>query len=129
MGRQNYVVAQRFPDYALVSNPAAMEVPSAFVTAAPGDVLIMWATGLGPTNPPGTEGLLPVNHPAVANPVTLRVGGKVVPVIGAAISDFAATYQVSFTVPNDAPEGDVPITLSVGGVNSPDGVLLRVAKK
>ena len=43
----SYAIATRV-DYTLVGNPSA--IPGT-VAAAPGDVLILWATGFGQTNP------------------------------------------------------------------------------
>jgi len=71
-----YAVAQHYPDYGYSSNPSM--VPGA-VAAKPGDILILWGTGFGPTNPAVPAGLVPPpTGPSVTGggvPVTVTVGG------------------------------------------------------
>ena len=51
-----YAVTQHYPDYGYSSNPSV--VPGA-VAAKPGDILILWGTGFGPTNPAVPVGQVP----------------------------------------------------------------------
>jgi uncharacterized protein (TIGR03437 family) len=123
-----YAIAQRIPDLALLGNPA---LGSAFLSAKPGDIVTLWVTGLGPTAPAGQEGMLPTGGAAIANAPTVQLGGKALPaanVLGSAISSFAGAYQVAIRIPEVIEEGDVPITISVGGFASPEGVFLHVKK-
>ena len=94
------------------------------VPVHPGDLVTLWVTGLGPTVPPQVDGQLPVPALPVAAPVTVQMGTTTPTLISAAISGYVALYQVSFCVPADAPDGDVPIWVTVGGAKSPDGVFL-----
>ncbi len=99
------------------------------VPAAPGDVLILWGTGFGPTNPaakPGQEvpssGLY-----STVNPVTVKIGGIDATVYGSVLSPgFAGLYQIAVQVPTSAPDGDLPIVATVNGVSSPATTLLTV---
>ena len=120
-----YAIAQRHPDLALIGNP---DVVPGTVPAKPGDVLILWVTGFGPTSPPGTEGALPVVGTVLANLPTLQFNGANVPLIGAATSAFAGAQQFSFQVPAGTPDGNVEIKASVGGFSSANGVLIFVRK-
>jgi uncharacterized protein (TIGR03437 family) len=123
-----YAIAQRHPDLALLGNPA---LASVFTPVRPGDVVILWAAGLGPTAPAGREGMEPAGGAAVIGTPTVSVGGKVIPpshFVGAAISEYAGGYQVAIRVPEDVEEGDVPITMSAGNFSSPQGVFLYVKK-
>ena len=45
----SYAAASRLPDYAAVADPAAV---SGTVPARPGDLVVLWGTGFGATNPP-----------------------------------------------------------------------------
>src|SRR5947199_3143655 len=56
-----YAIATRFPDNALIANPSA--IPGT-VAAKPNDVLILWGTGFGPTNPPVPAGTGVTGAPA-----------------------------------------------------------------
>ena len=44
--------------------------------AKPGDVLILWGTGFGPTNPSLPAAKLVTNAAPLANPVTIMIGGQ-----------------------------------------------------
>ena len=35
-------------------------------------------------------------------------------------------YQFNVVVPSSAADGDLPVTISIGGVTSPDGTLITV---
>jgi len=98
--------------------------------AAPGDVLILWGTGFGPSSPP-----VPAGHEVpsdqtynVANSVQVMIGGVQAVVYGAAYaSGFAALVQVAVQVPNLS-DGDYPVIAEVGGVSSPSSALLTIKK-
>ena len=101
----------------------------ATIAAKPGDVLILWGTGFGPTNPATPVGI-PVpgdkTYSATAAP-TITVNNVQATVYGAALaSGFAGLYQVAIQVPASIADGDWPIVATVGGVASPSGVVLSV---
>jgi uncharacterized protein (TIGR03437 family) len=99
------------------------------VAAKPGDVVILWGTGFGPTTPAAPVG---VQVPSgtlynTATPVTVTVGGTPATVYGAALAPgFAGLYQVAIQIPTGAADGDLPIVASVGGAQSPNGVTITV---
>jgi uncharacterized protein (TIGR03437 family) len=99
--------------------------------AKPGDVIILWGTGFGPTNraaPVGSVTLPGVPY-SVENDVTVTVGGAPARVIGAALSNgFVGLYQIAIEVPASAPNGDLPVVATVSGAQSPAGVVLAVQK-
>jgi uncharacterized protein (TIGR03437 family) len=99
------------------------------VPAKPGDVIILWGTGFGPTNPAAPVGVqVPSDKTySTASPVTVSINNIPAQVFGAALSPgFAGLYQVAIQVPPTAPDGDLPITASINGVSSPTGVVLTV---
>ena len=98
------------------------------VAAKPGDVLILWGTGFGPTTPPVAAGIqVPGDKQYNASPVTVKLGTTSVQVFGAALSPgFAGLYQVAIQVPAPLADGDYPLTATVSGATSPDGVILSV---
>jgi uncharacterized protein (TIGR03437 family) len=99
------------------------------IPAKPGDVIILWGTGFGPTTPAVPVGLqVPSDQAyATANPVTVTVGGLPAQVFGAALAPgFAGLYQVAIQVPANAPNGDLPVVATVAGVPSPGDVTLTV---
>lgn len=94
--------------------------PSAPVTA--GDVIVIYCTGLGATNPS-----IPAGQPApldklsfTVNPVTATVGGISSTVLFAGLAPgFAGLYQVNVVVPQGlTPGGQVPVVLQTAGQSS-----------
>jgi uncharacterized protein (TIGR03437 family) len=102
------------------------------VTAAakPGEVLILWGTGFGPTMPRAPTG---VAAPAsgsypTASAATVTIGNTPAIVYGAALAPGSAgLYQVAIQVPSTLANGDWPIQVSIGGVTSPTGTVLSIA--
>ena len=101
------------------------------VPAKPGDVIILWGTGFGPTAPTAPVGMqVPADKTySTASPVTVTVGNLPAQVFGTALAPgFAGLYQVAIQVPDGAPNGDLPVVATVNGVSSPSGVTLTVQK-
>jgi uncharacterized protein (TIGR03437 family) len=121
----SYAIVSHYPDYALVGNPSA--IPGT-IAAKPGDVLILWGTGFGPTNPPTPSGIEVTGAPAVAALPTITVGGVAVIVISAVLSPGSAgLYQIAIQLPASIPTGTAAIQASVGQVTSPGGASLFVS--
>ena len=109
--------------------PAGLFAGAATVPAKPGDVIILWGTGFGPTSPAVAPGVVPPSN-AVANvaaTVTVLLGNLPAAVVGAALAPGnAGLYQIAIQVPAGAPDGDLPITAAVSGMQSPAGAYLTV---
>jgi uncharacterized protein (TIGR03437 family) len=103
---------------------------AATVAAKPGDVLILWGTGFGPTTPTVVAGIqVPGDKLYSTNPVSIKIGTAEAQVFGAALSPgFAGLYQVAIQVPASMADGDYSLKATVSGVSSPDGVTLSVKK-
>jgi uncharacterized protein (TIGR03437 family) len=105
-------------------------VNSASNPAPRGSIIQIYATGEGQTSPQGVTGSVtgtdlktPVLH------VNVTIGGQdaVVPYAGSAGAAVAGLFQVNAVVPQAvAPGAAVPITISVGGVPSQNGVTIAV---
>lgn len=101
------------------------------VPAKPGDVIILWGTGFGPTNPlPGQGEETPStgSFPTATLP-TVKVNNISATVYGAALAPgFAGLYQVAIQVPESLSNGDWPVVASISGASSPSGMVLTVAQ-
>ncbi|MEO5922641.1 MAG: hypothetical protein ABIR70_02340 [Bryobacteraceae bacterium] len=102
---------------------------AATVAAKPGDVLILWGTGFGPTSPltlPGS--VVPSDQTySTATPPTVTINNIPAVVYGAALaSGYVGLYQVAIQVPTSLGSGDWPIVASIGGAQSPSTLLLSV---
>jgi uncharacterized protein (TIGR03437 family) len=98
------------------------------VAASPGDVLILWGTGFGPTTPaaPPGEEVPSTGTYSTADSVTVTIGGIPATVYGAVLSPgFAGLYQIAIQVPMVA-SGDQPIVAKVNGVASSSATLITI---
>jgi len=113
-----YAIASHYPDYGLVGCPNP--------PAAPGDILILWGTGFGLTDPAIPAGVVVTgSHGGVSTP-TITIGGVAIPVMGTAMltPDSAGLYQIAIQLPASLPAGTLSIQASVGGVNSPSAQIV-----
>lgn len=125
-GVTNYAIATRFPDNTLIANPAAVEQTQG---AKGGDIVILWGTGFGPTNPVIPAGVTVNVSNAVQTIPSVTVGGVVATVIGAALTPGSAgLYQIAIEVPRSLPAGNAAVVATSGGTPSPAGVNLFIAQ-
>jgi uncharacterized protein (TIGR03437 family) len=101
----------------------------ATVAAKPGDVVILWGTGFGPTIPavpPGLQVPSTVTY-STSTPPVVTINGISAIVYGAALAPgYAGLYQVAIQVPPGLADGDWPLKATIGGVASHSGVVLSV---
>jgi len=107
--------AALFQDYAIMGDPAA--VPGTR-KANPGDLIQLYAAGLGPTTAGAVSSPIPITG------VTVTIGTTDVPVLAAALVA-PGQFQVNFTTPQLA-AGEYSITVSVSGKTSQANVLFEV---
>jgi uncharacterized protein (TIGR03437 family) len=94
------------------------------VPAKPGEVITLWGTGFGPTNPAVPAGQEPtVQAPPTQTPVTVTLGATPVPVFGAVLSSYAALYQIAIQIPASMTDGDYSVVATVNGTQSPNTIL------
>ena len=91
--------------------------------AARGSIIVIYATGAGQTNPPGTDGLIPTAVlPKPLLPVSVQIGGAPAEILyaGAAPGMISGTLQVDCQVPPQIAAGkSVTVLLSIGEATSP----------
>jgi uncharacterized protein (TIGR03437 family) len=125
----NQAVATR-TDYSFAVKPGTF-AGATTAAAKPGDVIILWATGFGPTSPsaPGGAAVPSDKTYATATLPSVSIGNIPATVAGAALaSGSAGLYQIAITVPDSLTDGDWPIQASIGGVASLAGTILTVHK-
>jgi uncharacterized protein (TIGR03437 family) len=116
--------------------PGSLAFPS--TAAAPGEFVSLYATGLGLTTPPFVAGEIPQSvNPGnplaeVAGDISVSIGGMVVApedIFYAGVAPCCAgLYQIVVKVPDSAPDGDLPVVVTVNGVSSPEGPFITVAR-
>jgi uncharacterized protein (TIGR03437 family) len=99
------------------------------VAAKPGEVMILWGTGFGPTTPAAQTGIVVPGDQTYSTsvPPTLTINNQRATVFGAALAPgFAGLYQIAIQVPDLLADGNWPVIATIGGISSPPGVVLAV---
>jgi uncharacterized protein (TIGR03437 family) len=94
--------------------------------ARPGEILELYATGLGPTNPSVPARAVFSGSAPLVDPATVTIGGVPAQVSYAGLVG-AGLYQLNVTVPN-LPVGDQLLLVKVNGATSQPGVFVTVGK-
>jgi len=109
------------PSGPAVTHSGDFSLVTASKPAAAGEVLSLFATGLGPTVPAVDPGQPFPSSPlaAVNSPVEVKVNGKSAEVLGAVgYPGSVEGYQVNFRVPPDAAKGVATIQVAAAWINS-----------
>ena len=125
-GKQ-YVVAQT-PDFtSFIGNPNMISgVP--FKPAKPGDSVIIYALGCGPTSPATPAGVVASQNSPLAMTYQLNIGGVPANVTFAGVSaNTIGLYQINATIPN-VQAGDQPIEFIVGGVRNSQNLVITIGQ-
>jgi uncharacterized protein (TIGR03437 family) len=100
-----------------------------FTPAKPGELVTIYGTSFGPTNPAVAPGSLPPGAASTTNTPVVTVGTVTLnssDVLYAGVSPCCAgLYQLNIKVPALA-DGDYPVTLSLGSFTTPAGGYLTV---
>ncbi|MGH9612769.1 MAG: hypothetical protein ACRD4P_06805, partial [Bryobacteraceae bacterium] len=92
--------------------------------AKTGDVIELFAAGLGPTNPAFPDGTILTQAYPTQLPVTVTMGGQPATVQFAGMT-VAGQYQVNVVVPQ-LPDGDAAITIGVNGAASQHTAMISI---
>jgi uncharacterized protein (TIGR03437 family) len=127
IGGKQYVVAQT-PDFsAFIGNPGMLTGLN-FVTAKPGDTVIIYALGCGPTNPATHAGQVTAQNSDLASPYEVQIGRVPAKVSFAGmLANTIGLYQLNIVIP-DVPAGDQPIELAVNGVSNAQNLVIAVGQ-
>lgn len=120
-----YAAAQH-ADYGYVAKPGLLQ-GVASKPAAPGEVIILYGTGFGPTLPATPAGEIVTAPAPLATPATVRIGNIDAGVQWAGISA-AGLWQLNVRIPDVLPDGDAPVVAGVGGVQSQPDVFISIQR-
>ncbi len=112
-----------FPDGTVIAQDLGYNLITADHPAQAGEVIILYATGLGPSNPPVATGAVAPSPPMPLAQVTVApvvtVGGANAQVVYAGLSPGSVgLYQIDVVVPASAGTGNLPLGVMQGGVAS-----------
>jgi uncharacterized protein (TIGR03437 family) len=115
VGGKSYVVAQT-PDFKNFIGTQGMVAGVPFVAAKPGDTVLIYALGCGPTNPATQAGVVAAQNSPLALPYQLNIGGAPAAVnFAGMVAGSIGLYQFNVVIPTVA-SGDQTIELIVDGV-------------
>jgi uncharacterized protein (TIGR03437 family) len=122
------IAAQIAGTATIVANPA---VVSGGRPAKPGELVTLYGTGFGDTNPPVGTGQLATGAAALTNSITVVIGGVTLApqdVLYAGLSpgSISGLYQFNVRVPASASDGDIPVSISIGGFQTQAGTTIPV---
>lgn len=125
-----HVVAQHLatggscPPYALCDVGPTTLYPGLTIPAQPGEEVILYANGFGPTSVPVVKGSSTQSGNLPEFPV-VTIGGLPAQVIFAGLVS-VGTYQFNVYVPSTAPSGDLTLSATFGGATTQSGVVITV---
>lgn len=127
IGGKNYVVAQTSDFRSFIGNPNMLAGLS-FTQAKPGQTVLIFFLGGGPTNPPTPAGVVAAQNSPMASSFEVRIGGvrAEVPFAGI-VANTIGLYQLNVVIPNVS-AGDQPIELVVDGVNNGQSLVIAVGQ-
>ncbi len=98
-------------------SPTQLPLNTSTTTAAPGDIVIVWGTGLGALPNGASDSQPPAGGPQPAT-VSISLGGQTVqPLYAGRSPGLAGVDQINFTVPQNVMQGCyVPLLITAGGV-------------
>lgn len=124
-------IAAQFAGTADVVADASV-VPGA-KAAKPGDLITLYGTGFGATTPAMQAGQVATGLTPIAAPVTVTIGGTTLAAAdilyaGLTPQSISGLYQFNVRVPASAPDGDVPVLITVSGSSTQTGATIPVKK-
>ncbi|HEX5230209.1 MAG TPA: Ig-like domain-containing protein [Bryobacteraceae bacterium] len=100
--------------------------------ARSGDIISLYGTGFGLTNPMVNAGVLPRPPLSLANPIHISIGEVELDpsdVLYSGLSSFAGVYQLNIRVPSKVPAGNQPIVVTLAGIASPPNAVIAISSR
>jgi uncharacterized protein (TIGR03437 family) len=117
-------VAALHADYSLVASSGLLPGVTA-QPAQPGETILLYGTGFGPTTPALPTAQAVTAPAALANSVQITIGGVGAFVAYAGLVE-SGNYQFNVTVPPSLPNGDALVVATIEGVSTQTGVSITV---
>jgi uncharacterized protein (TIGR03437 family) len=121
---RRYAAAQHGSNYSAVG---MVGLYPGSTPARPGETIVLYGTGFGPTAPPLPAGYVVTQPASLSGQVTVRIGAFEAEVRWAGMSQ-AGVYQFNVTVPAEAPDGDLAVVIQMGGSRTQENVYLSVSR-
>jgi len=120
-------------NFDIVGDPATLRFDRPVRPAKPGDTVLLFGTGFGPTNPAAQAGDVPAAQATITGQVAVTIGGLTlrpedVLYAGLAPALISGLYQFNVRIPATTSDGDVAVVLSMGSSASQAGATIRVQR-
>ena len=99
--------------------------------AKPGDLVTLYGTGFGDFMQPVPAGQLTTVADPLANPITVTIGATTlspadVLYAGTSPGSLGGLYQFNVRIPASTPNGETPVTITIGGFSTQTGLTIPV---
>ena len=114
-------IAARHADFSVLADPAV--VPGA-TPARPGEVVLLYGTGFGYSNPVFQSGEITLGQARLTDDFTVTVGNVTLAAAdilyaGLTPDSISGLYQFNLRLPETVADGNVPVVIRIGGVSTP----------
>jgi uncharacterized protein (TIGR03437 family) len=101
--------------------------------AKPGDLITLYGTGFGDTDPSVGPGQIDTGVARLKSPITVTIGGVTLAttdVLYAGLSpqSISGLYQFNVRVPASTPDGDIPVTIAIGSSQTQPGAFIPIQR-
>lgn len=102
--------------------------------ARPGEIVLLFANGFGPTEPAWQAGEITNEISWLRNPVTIWVGNRMLGpdeifYAGLAWGAISGLYQFNIRIPEETPNGEIPVRIEIGGFRTQPEAILPVSRQ
>lgn len=102
------------------------------VSAKPGDTVVLYGVGFGFTNPVFQPGETAGEAAPLRDAFTMSIGGSAVPagniLYGGLSGGAPGLYQFNVKLPDTVADGNIPVSVTIGGVTTQTGTTIPVKK-
>lgn len=114
----------------IVANPSVVPGGS---PAKPGDMVSLFGTGFGFSDPVYQAGEIVAGQARITAPLTVTIGGTTVPAsdiqyAGLSPQSISGLCQINVKIPASAADGDLPVMVQVNGQKTQDGTTIPVKR-
>jgi uncharacterized protein (TIGR03437 family) len=99
--------------------------PGSTTPAKPGETIVLYANGFGPTSAPVVSGSVTQTGTLSPLPV-IKIGGNTATVQFAGLNITPGEFQFNVVVPPNTPDGDQPISATYNGLSTQAGTLITI---
>lgn len=121
-------IAARHADFSILGK-ADLFQGLATTPARPGEVILLYGVGFGPTQPAVAAGTVPSEIARTTEDVRVLFGDIPATVSYAGVSPGSAgLYQLNVAVPDTVPNGDIAVRAEIGGLRTQENIFITVQR-